>query len=245
MHGSIASARELAAAVARRAKEAPNVDIGVCPPHVLLATVATALHGSAVMLGAQTCSEYESGAYTGEVSAAMLSELGCRLCLVGHSERRQLFGESAGAAAAKMVRAHAHGLRPILCVGETLQERRAGTTEAIIAAQLAPVCRLDNAAALLKASVIAYEPVWAIGTGETATPAQAQAVHACIRGILRGVDPTLASTRIVYGGSVKSNNADELFAMSDIDGGLIGGASLKADEFLAICTTAERFAGAP
>jgi triosephosphate isomerase (TIM) len=241
MHGTRDAAQVLAKAVVAFAPQAPSIDIGVCPPTVLLPVVTEIVRGSSVRLGAQTCSEYDSGAYTGEVSAPMLREIGCELVLVGHSERRQLFAESSVVIAAKMARAHAHGLIPVLCVGETLAERQAGTTEAVIAAQLAPVYTLDNAVKLLSASVIAYEPVWAIGTGETASPAQAQAVHAFLRDTLSRVAPALAQTvRVLYGGSVKPSNAEELFAMPDIDGGLIGGASLKAEEFCSICAAAQR-----
>ncbi len=239
MHGSQASARMLAGVIAARAAEFPAVEIGVCPPFVMLPAVATVLAGSAVGYGAQTVSEYTYGAYTGEVSVAMLVELGCRYVLVGHSERRQLFAESPHQVTAKLAQARAAGLLPVLCVGETLAERQAGGTAEVIAAQLAPVCALSDAAELLAGSVLAYEPVWAIGTGETAAPAQAQAVHAQIREILAGIQPALGRrVRVLYGGSVKPGNAAELFAMPDIDGGLIGGAALNAEDFCAIIAAA-------
>jgi triosephosphate isomerase len=240
MHGTLAFAGELARAVASGAPGYPKVEIGICPPFVLIPAVAAALRGSRVAYGAQDVSAHAGGAYTGEVAAEMLTDLGCRYAIVGHSERRQGHRETSELVAAKQAQAGAAGLIPILCVGETLAERQAGTTEAVIAAQLAPVLARDNANALLAGSVIAYEPVWAIGTGETASPAQAQAVHAFIRGSLRVLSGDLASrVRILYGGSVKPGNAADLFAMPDIDGGLIGGAALKAEDFLAICAAAD------
>lgn len=239
MHGTQSFAKALAGAIDAAAGAYPGVDIGVCPPFVMLPVVAKALEGSAVRHGAQTVSEFADGAYTGEISASMLLDLGCRYVLVGHSERRQLFGETTLQVTAKMACAQAAGLVPVLCIGETLAERRAGSTEQVIADQLAPVCARSDAAQLLAGSVIAYEPVWAIGTGETATPAQAQAVHARIRAILAGVHASLAAqVRVLYGGSVKPGNAVDLFAMPDIDGGLIGGAALKAEDFCAIVAAA-------
>ncbi len=239
MHGSQATARTLAAVIAARAGEFPGVEIGVCPPFVMLPAVATVLAESSVGYGAQTVSEYPEGAYTGEISAAMLVELGCRYVLVGHSERRQWFAESPHQITAKLAQARAAGLWPVLCVGETLAERQSGATTEVIAAQLAPLCARADAAELLAGSVLAYEPVWAIGTGETASPAEAQAVHVQIREILSGIQPNLASqVRVLYGGSVKPGNAAELFAMPDIDGGLIGGAALNAEDFCAILAAA-------
>ena len=239
MHGTQGSARALAGAIAARAGEFPSVEIGICPPFVLLPVVAEVLVGSPIGYGAQTVSEHAEGAFTGETSAAMLVDLGCRYVLVGHSERRQWFGESSALVIAKLAHAHAVGLTPVLCIGETLAERNAGGTAQVIAAQLAPVCVRADAAQLLAGSVIAYEPIWAIGTGETATPAQAQAVHGQIRQILAGLQSTLAlQVRVLYGGSVKPANAAELFAMPDIDGGLIGGAALNAEDFCAIIAAA-------
>lgn len=231
MHGTVAFARELAGAIAARAGDYPNVEIAVCPPHVLLSAVADVLAGSMVALGAQNVSEFTEGAYTGETSPAMLAEFGCRFVLVGHSERRQLFGETSTVVAAKAQAALAAGLTPVICVGEQLEHRKADTTNAVIAAQLEPI---DTA--LLGKCVVAYEPVWAIGTGETASPEQAQAVHAFIRESIAIRDPAAAGAlRILYGGSVKPDNAAELFQMADVDGGLIGGAALKAPDFLQIC----------
>ncbi|MGR9091634.1 MAG: triose-phosphate isomerase [Gammaproteobacteria bacterium] len=231
MHGNATFARELAGAIVARAGECRGIEIAVCPPHVLLSAVAEVVAGSAVALGAQTVSEFNEGAYTGETAPAMLVELGCRFVIVGHSERRHLFGETSAAVAAKAQAAVAAGLTPIICVGEQLDDRKADTTNAVIAAQLEPI-----GADVLGQCVVAYEPVWAIGTGETATPEQAQAVHAFIRQTVAARDADAAAAlRILYGGSVKPDNAAELFQMADVDGGLIGGAALKAPDFLQIC----------
>tara|TARA_R110002095_G_scaffold105295_2_gene92114 strand:- start:15 stop:719 length:705 start_codon:yes stop_codon:yes gene_type:complete len=231
MHGTVAFARDLAGAIAARADDYPDVDIAVCPPHVLLPAVADVLAGSAVALGAQNVSEFTEGAYTGETSPGMLVDLGCRFVLVGHSERRTLFGETSAIVAAKAQAALAAGLTPVICVGEQLEDRKAGTTNTVIASQLEPL-----ATGVLVNCVVAYEPVWAIGTGETASPEQAQAVHAFIRKTIAARDAAAAAaTRILYGGSVKPDNAAELFQMADVDGGLIGGAALKAPDFLQIC----------
>ena len=207
-----------------------GVDCAVCVPFPYLGEVAARLQGSALAWGAQNLSEHAQGAYTGEVSAAMLAEFGCRYVIVGHSERRQIFGETDAVAAAKFAAAQASGMTPILCVGETLDERDAGSTERVVARQLDAVLtrvKFGNA-------VLAYEPVWAIGTGRTATPEQAQAVHAALRKWVG------AETRILYGGSVKAANAEGIFAMPDVDGGLIGGASLVAADFIAIVRAAQR-----
>ncbi len=239
MNGVLASARALAAAVRHGHTRCPGVEIALCPPFVHLGAVAEVLAGSAVASGAQSVCEFERGAYTGEVSAEMLSDLGLRYVIVGHSERRALFGESDERVLAKLRRAQAAGLTPILCVGETLLERQAQATETVIARQLDALLNAADAAALLENLVLAYEPVWAIGTGETATPQQAQAVHAFIRArIARTAPQTAAGLRVLYGGSVKPDNAVDLFAMPDIDGGLIGGAALKAEDFIAICVAA-------
>jgi len=215
------------------------VDTLVCPPFVYLATVASQLVDSGVALGAQNlCAETGQGAYTGEIAGQMLREVGCSHVIVGHSERRALYGESDELVARKYAAALAAGLTPILCVGETLQERDAGTTSAVVARQLDAVIAHCGLAALGQ-GLIAYEPVWAIGTGRTATPAQAQEVHAFIRGRIAEHDAIIAgSLRVLYGGSVKAGNARELFAMPDVDGGLVGGASLKAEEFVAIVAAA-------
>jgi triosephosphate isomerase len=191
--------------------------------------------GSALTVGGQNCSEHVEGAYTGEVSAAMLAELGCHWVILGHSERRQYFAESDDKVAAKAAAARDAGLVPILCVGETLAEREAGDAQAVVTGQLAAL-----AADLKGSDVIAYEPVWAIGTGQTASPEQAQEMHACIRAFLREHAAESADAiRLLYGGSVKAENASELFSQEDIDGGLVGGASLKVDEFTAIIEAAQ------
>jgi triosephosphate isomerase len=215
-----------------------SVDMAVCPPHAYLGDVAAGLAGSAVALGAQDASEYADGAYTGEVSAGMLKDCGCRYVIVGHSERRTLFGDTDERVAAKFEAVQKSELLPILCVGETLSERESGATEQVVERQLRAVIRRCGTKALSSA-VLAYEPVWAIGTGRTATPEQAQAVHGFLRSVIAGEDTGVADgIRILYGGSVKGGNAAALFAMRDIDGGLIGGASLVADEFLTICRAA-------
>ena len=211
-----------------------RADVCVCVPSPYLADVAAALAGSPIRWGAQDCSSHESGAYTGEVSAAMLADLACRYVIVGHSERRALHGESDVLVAAKAERAIGHGLVPIVCVGETLAERESGATESVVLRQLAAVVALLGAD--IAKVVVAYEPVWAIGTGKTASSDQAQAVHACLRAALANAGA--GSISILYGGSVKADNAAQLFAQPDIDGGLIGGASLKAAEFVAICRAA-------
>lgn len=213
-------------------------EVAVCPPFPYLGQVADLLAGSGVALGAQTLSEHASGAFTGEVSAAMLLEFGCRYVLVGHSERRTLFAEGDDQVAAKFSAAQSVGLVPVLCVGETLAQRESGETAMVVATQIAAAIDVVGVKALAS-SVIAYEPVWAIGTGLTATPAQAQSVHAAIRAQVAALDGDVASgLRILYGGSVKAQNAAELFGQADIDGGLIGGAALVAEDFLAICRAA-------
>jgi len=224
MHGSRASIRALLDSLLQGNPVSAGTECAVCVPFPYLQQVAERLKGTAVAWGAQNVSEHAQGAYTGEVSAAMLAELGCRYVIVGHSERRQLYGESDAQAAAKFTAVRAAGLTPILCVGETLEEREAGRTEAVVARQLDAVDFNDG--------VLAYEPVWAIGTGRTATPEQAQSVHAFLR------RKVMKETRILYGGSVKPQNAAAIFAMPDVDGGLIGGASLVAADFLAILRAA-------
>ena len=238
MHGDDASNRELVAGIVKGAPEADNVSLLVCPPFPYLASVASQLQGSAVELGAQNVSEHQAGAYTGEVASRMLRDVGCRYVIVGHSERRALYGESSAQVAEKMAAALGAGLVPILCVGEMLEEREAGSTEEVVGEQLGAALERSGIAAF-KGSVIAYEPVWAIGTGKTATPEQAQDVHRYIRSVLAEQDASVAETvQILYGGSVKGDNAAGLFAMPDIDGGLIGGASLKPADFLAIARAA-------
>ena len=206
--------------------------LAVCVPFPYLWQAQAALSGSAIAWGAQNVSEHATGAFTGEVSAAMVAEFGCRYAIVGHSERRTLFAETEEVVAAKAVAALAVGLTPIVCVGETLVEREARSTEAVVSRQLDVV--LAQLGARVADVVLAYEPVWAIGTGRTATPEEAQAVHALIRRRLRAVDAASADVPVLYGGSVKADNARVLFACKDVDGGLVGGASLKAAEFLTI-----------
>lgn len=213
----------------------PNCDVVVCAPFVYLPQVIDGLNATAAAAGAQNMCEQAPGAFTGEVAGEMLIDLGCRWVIVGHSERRALYAEGSELVAAKAARAIALGLKPIVCVGETLAEREAGRTLDVVNAQLDAVLARCSVAQLV-AGAVAYEPVWAIGTGKTASPAQAQEVHAAIRKRLAAVDAHAAqATRLLYGGSVKPSNAAELFAQADIDGGLIGGASLVAQDFLAIC----------
>lgn len=237
MHGSLQSN----AALLGRLKSGVSglrCEVAVCAPYPYLAQLQAELAGTPILWGAQSLSEHGSGAFTGEVSASMLRDFGCHCVLVGHSERRNLFGESDATVAAKFVAALQAGLVPVLCLGETLAERESGQTMVVVARQLAAVVDLAGVGAL-GAAVVAYEPIWAIGTGVTATPAQAQEVHAAIRALVVEKDAALAAgLQILYGGSVKPQNAAELFAQPDIDGGLIGGAALVADDFLAICQAA-------
>ena len=238
MNGSDAANAALVDGILSGKTDSDTVDLLVCPPYPYLAAVAARLQGSGVALGAQNLSEQASGAYTGEVAGSMLRDVGCEYVIVGHSERRALYGESSADVAAKFTAALDNGLRPILCVGETLEQREAGKTSDVIDEQLNAV--LDTAGVEpFGNAIIAYEPVWAIGTGVTASPEQAQEVHAHIRGALAARDPQAAErTKILYGGSVKGDNAAGLFAKPDIDGGLIGGASLKSEDFLAIANAA-------
>jgi len=238
MHGSRAANRALLEAIVDGAGASESVQCAVCVPYPYLAQVADLLGGTRVAWGAQDVSAHASGAYTGEVSAAMLAEFGCRYVLVGHSERRQLHGESDAVVAAKFTAVQASGMTPILCVGETLAERDTGGTEAVVARQLGAVIAAAGAAAFGNA-VLAYEPVWAIGTGRNASPEQAQAVHAFARARVAAENAAVAGgLRILYGGSVKPANAAAMFAIPDVDGGLIGGASLVAADFLAIARAA-------
>jgi triosephosphate isomerase len=239
MHGSLPDNATLLNAVGDGAGKLRSAQVAVCVPFPYLFQAQQVLTGSRVAWGAQTLSEHPKGAYTGETSAGMLREFGCTYVIVGHSERRSLYGEGDGAVAAKFGAAVEAELVPILCVGETLAQREAGVTQSVVSGQLAAVVDRFGAGVLDRA-VIAYEPVWAIGTGRTATPEQAQAVHAFLRARIAVQDAALAQrVRILYGGSVKASNAAELFAMADIDGGLIGGASLVAGEFMAICRAAD------
>ncbi|MBV8468738.1 MAG: triose-phosphate isomerase [Burkholderiaceae bacterium] len=234
MHGSRAANAVLLSGLK---DEGPwNADVAVCVPFPYITETAQALTGQAVAFGAQDCSAHEQGAYTGEVSSAMLADIGCRFVIVGHSERRAYHHESDQLVADKAKAALAHGVTPIVCVGETLAEREAGQTEAVVKRQLAAV--IHTLTHCIGEVVVAYEPVWAIGTGLTATPEQAQAVHALLRKQLHAATQKADAMRILYGGSVKLDNAAQLFVQADIDGGLIGGAALKAADFSAICRAA-------
>jgi len=238
MNGSTASSKELVAGILQGVPATDRVELLVCPPFPYLASVSEQVAGSAVSLGAQNVSEHESGAFTGEVAPAMLRDIGCKYVIVGHSERRSLYGETSFEVAAKFKAALDAGLKPILCVGETLEQRESGGTESVVEVQLGAVIDKVGIAGF-KSAVVAYEPVWAIGTGVTASPEQAQDVHRHIRGVMAGHDAGIAeSTQILYGGSMKGDNAAGLLSMPDIDGGLIGGASLKAGDFLAIAEAA-------
>ena len=240
MNGNLATNQALLQALAPAVARVAGVKCAICAPYPYLAQVQQLLSGSGIAWGAQNVSQFDDGAYTGEVSGAMLVDFGCRYVIVGHSERRALFGETSTIVAKKYAAALKAGLMPIVCVGETLAQREAGETEAVVDAQLDAVLSGSGAQSLAHA-VIAYEPVWAIGTGRTAKPEQAQAVHAHIRNRIATHDVGVAEgVQILYGGSVKSGNAEELFSMPDIDGGLIGGASLDATELATICEAARR-----
>ena len=241
MHGERSSNRKLLTALRaqfeQRGAEVANTSCVICPPYPYLGQVAELLQGSSLQLGAQDCSHCASGAYTGEVSVAMLADCGCRWVVIGHSERRQYHRESEALIAAKLVVAQKARLMPVLCIGETLEQREAGEAEQLVAAQLrGALADLPDLAEV----VIAYEPVWAIGTGQTATPEQAQEMHGYIRALLRELDAANAEKiRLLYGGSVKADNAAALFAMPDIDGALVGGASLDAAAFARIVAAAK------
>jgi len=236
MHGSHAQANALVAEIIAETQSHAKIEIAILPPFVYLSSIKNLLAQSKMALGAQNLYLGAQGAFTGEVSGLMLKDVGCQYVLIGHSERRQYFNETLALTAAKYQAALDSGLTPILCIGETEQEREAQQTEAVITAQLQVVLEKVGTDGMAK-GVIAYEPVWAIGTGKTATPLQAQAVHAFIRASLLDIGDTM---RILYGGSMKAENAAALLAMPDIDGGLIGGASLDAKSFVAICTAAVR-----
>jgi triosephosphate isomerase len=235
MHGSVDGSSSLVSALKAGVGTANPAEMLVCPPFVYLDRAKQWLEGSPIMLGAQNvCSEPQDGALTGEVSARMLADSGCDYVIVGHSERRTLYHETDQVVVAKFAAVQGAGLIPILCVGESLEQREAGETEAIVSRQLEAVTS-DLGVAALDGAVVAYEPIWAIGTGKTATPAQAEQVHAVIRGLVAAQDATIAAgLRILYGGSVKGANAAELLACENIDGGLVGGASLDAADFLKI-----------
>lgn len=236
MHGSRVSTRALLCDIVRGCEDVSQVDLVVFPPYVYLEQVQEQLAPTAVCWGGQNVSAKTESAYTGEISAAMLLDFACRYVLIGHSERRSLYCETDAIVAAKFMAAGRAGLIPVLCVGETLAEREAGQTEAVIERQLAAVLQQQGKPIQLFANaLIAYEPVWAIGTGLTASPEQAQAVHRFVRGFLKKYDENIAQAlRILYGGSVKVSNAGALLQMPDIDGGLVGGASLNAQDFLGI-----------
>ncbi|MBX3630329.1 MAG: triose-phosphate isomerase [Nitrosomonas sp.] len=237
MHGNLKNnSTLLGALIAGLPKPESRIRYAVCVPFPYLASVQDTLQNTHINWGAQNLSQYDKGAYTGEVSADMLNDFGCTYAIVGHSERRMLFGETSQVVAEKYAVAQRAGLVPILCVGETLEQRDSDITEQVIEEQLKAVITLAGVESLTKA-VIAYEPVWAIGTGKTATPQQAQDIHQFIRKGIAAQDKGIAENlTILYGGSVKANNSTELFAMPDIDGGLIGGASLIAEDFIAICS---------
>lgn len=238
MNGSLESIRELLAGIKHGIGDVRVAEVAVCPPSVYLAEVQSALQGSVVGWGGQDLSIQDSGAYTGEVAGSMLADFACKYVIIGHSERRSYHGESDELVAQKYAAALKAGLTPIFCIGETLEEREAGITEEVVARQVDAVIERSGVDVLAQ-GVIAYEPVWAIGTGKTATPEQAQDVHAFIRSRVAAHSAEVADgVRILYGGSMKPGNAAELMAKPDIDGGLIGGAALKAEDFLGICTAA-------
>jgi triosephosphate isomerase len=238
MNGTRAQTGELVDGIVSELGDSLPCDVAVCPSYVYLSTAATALEGTGIDLGGQSICTGDEGAFTGEISGAMLRDIGCRFAIVGHSERRALYGEDNATVCAKFQAARRHGLDPILCVGERLEEREKDITEDVIRAQLGAVLHAVGVDGL-DGAVIAYEPVWAIGTGLTATPGQAQEVHAFIRGMIAQENATIAdSIRILYGGSVKSSNAEDLFSMPDVDGGLVGGAALDAAGFADICRAA-------
>lgn len=239
MHGSLVGNKALLDGVLAGLAGVDSVDCGVCVPFPYLFQAQFILQGSKVIWGAQNVSQHEKGAFTGEVSVSMLQDMGCSIVLVGHSERRALYGEDDATVAEKFVAAQKAGIKPVLCVGETLEEREKNITADVVKRQLLAVVEKAGLEAL-KDCVLAYEPVWAIGTGKTASPQQAQEVHAFIRGLVAEQNSELAQNlTILYGGSVKGSNAAELFSMPDIDGGLIGGASLDINEFVSICKAAQ------
>jgi triosephosphate isomerase len=239
MNGSVESVRELLSGLKAGIGDIAKCEVAVCPPYVFIPMAQAELSGTAIPWGSQNLSTEQSGAFTGEISGSMLTDFGCTYAIVGHSERRTLYGEDDALVASKYAVARAAGLKPILCVGETLEEREKGITEEVVARQLDALIDLEGAGALAD-GVVAYEPVWAIGTGMTATPQQAQDVHAFIRNRVAKHDAAVADgLRILYGGSMKPGNAAELMANPDIDGGLIGGAALKAEDFFGICKAAD------
>jgi triosephosphate isomerase len=237
MNGTTNSVHDLVSGI-RAGLNGPSCEVVVCPPFVYLPIVANEIAGSAIKLAAQNMCDQDAGAFTGEVSGPMLKDIGCEYVILAHSERRAMYGETDEVAARKYGAALKNNLKPIFCIGETLGEREQDITEDVIARQVDAIINAEGVASLANA-VLAYEPVWAIGTGKTATPEQAQSVHAFIRNRIANLDAGIAeSLRILYGGSMNPSNAADLIAQPDIDGGLIGGASLKADDFLAIINAA-------
>ncbi|MDH5611590.1 MAG: triose-phosphate isomerase [Gammaproteobacteria bacterium] len=237
MNGSSNSVKELMSGIKAGVGKA-NAEVVVCPPFVYIPSVADSIGGSGIKLGAQNMCDKDAGAFTGEISGPMLKDVGCEYVIIGHSERRAMYGETDEVTAIKYGAVLKNGLKPIFCIGETLEEREQGITEQVVGRQIDAILNAEGVASLANA-VLAYEPVWAIGTGKTATPEQAQEVHAFIRGKIAAQDAVIAEgLRILYGGSMNPTNAAELRSQPDIDGGLIGGASLKAEDFLAICSAA-------
>lgn len=235
MNGSKESIQSLLSGIAAGMSEVDNTAVVVCAPYIYIPLVSEQVADTNISFGSESISEYEAGAYTGEISASMLNDFGTQYAIVGHSERRSIYGEQNADTANKYAAARKAGIKPILCLGESLEEREQGVTEEVVSRQLDAVLELEGVESLADA-VIAYEPVWAIGTGMTATPEQAQEVHKFIRGKIAAMNAEVADkVQILYGGSMNAGNANELLAMEDIDGGLIGGASLKAEDFLAIC----------
>jgi triosephosphate isomerase len=238
MHGSRSANQALLSELERRLKPEWPIDVVVFPPYVYLTDAGRLLDGGQIRVGAQDVCAEAGGAFTGQVSVAMLKDVGCRYVIIGHSERRRLYHEDDALVARKFAAVVQAGLIPVLCVGETLEEHEAHQAEAVVARQIQAVIAMNGIASFAQA-IVAYEPVWAIGTGRTATPQQAQGVHAYLRGRIAAQDANIAGRlQILYGGSVKGGNAAELFAMPDVDGGLVGGASLSADEFQQICAAA-------
>jgi triosephosphate isomerase len=238
MHGSRAANRALLTELERRLKPEWPIDVVVFPPYVYLADAARILEDGQILLGAQDVCAEPGGAFTGQVAASMLKDVGCRYVIVGHSERRRLYHEDDALVARKFAAVLQAGLTPVLCVGETLEEHEAHQAETVVSRQIDAVTAMNGIASFAQ-GIVAYEPVWAIGTGRTASPQQAQTVHAYLRNRIAAQDANIAGhLRILYGGSVKGGNAAELFSMPDVDGGLVGGASLSADEFQQICAAA-------
>jgi len=239
MNGSSSSVKELIAGITAGMSSVNKAEVVVCPPAVYIPRVSGAAESSGVKVGSQNICDQDKGAFTGEISGEMLKDIGCEYAIVGHSERRSLYGESDEQVAARFAAARRNGIKPIFCIGETLEEREQGITNDVCSRQIDAVIALEGVEALAD-GVIAYEPVWAIGTGKVATPEQAQEVHAFIRGKISALNADVADgLRILYGGSMNPANAVELISQTDIDGGLIGGASLKPEDFLAICRAAE------